>query len=89
MNGEWRNREWRMANAGDKTIRYSPFAIRPKDRPMSPSAPENDYDSALSGWFVRPRTEAEEDDLLGSGMPSIGPEILERVREWTREEPEP
>ncbi len=48
-------------------------------------APENDYDSALSGWFSRPRPAAGDDDFLGPKKLAVEPEILARVREWTRE----
>jgi len=51
---------------------------------MPASAPENEYDSALSGWFNRPQKVLEDDDLLGP-KPPVEPEILDRVRQWTRE----
>ena len=51
---------------------------------MSAPDPENDYDSALSGWFSQPKPAVEDDELLGSKRLAVDPEILERVREWTR-----
>jgi len=51
---------------------------------MSASSPENDYDTALSGWFSRPNPVAEDDDLLG-GKRLVEPEILDRLTDWTRE----
>jgi nitrate reductase delta subunit len=52
---------------------------------MSAQDPENDYDSALSSWFSRPNPAPEDDDLLGPKKLAVAPEILARVREWTRE----
>jgi hypothetical protein len=48
---------------------------------------DNDYDSALSGWFSKPLQAADDDAaLLGTGRKSAGHlEALERVREWTRQ----
>ena len=51
---------------------------------MSSDRPEDDYESALSGWFSKP-AEPGEDGLLGPGKKS--PEhfqALDRVREWVR-----
>jgi len=45
---------------------------------------DNDYESALSGWFAKKPDAPEDDGLLG---PRHGPEQLaaiERVREWVR-----
>jgi hypothetical protein len=47
---------------------------------------DNDYDSALSGWFSKPAEAADDAALLGPGRKSAGHiEALERVREWTRQ----
>jgi nitrate reductase delta subunit len=47
---------------------------------------DNDYDSALSGWFSKPIQAADGDAALGTGRKSAGHlEALERVREWTRQ----
>jgi nitrate reductase delta subunit len=46
---------------------------------------DNDYESALSGWFTKKPDSADDEGLLG---PRKGPEQLEaveRVREWVRE----
>jgi nitrate reductase delta subunit len=48
---------------------------------------DNDYDSALSGWFSKPLQAADDDAaLLGTGRKTPGHiEALERVRAWTRQ----
>ena len=46
---------------------------------------DNDYDTALSGWFSGLKPAAEDDDLLTPKKNAVAPEILDRVRGWTRE----
>jgi nitrate reductase delta subunit len=50
---------------------------------MKSGPPDNDYDSALAGWFTRPSAPADEDPFTKKGRGD--PEALRRVREWTRE----
>jgi len=54
---------------------------------MTSGLPQDDYETALSGWFDKPRAAADsDDDLLGASKKS--PEhlaALERVREWTKQ----
>ena len=53
---------------------------------MTAGLPQDDYETALSGWFSTPRPQSDDDELLGAAKRS--PEhaqALERVREWTRQ----
>ena len=45
---------------------------------------DSDYEAALSAWFEKPKSEADEDALLRPAKKDQA-EALERVREWVRE----
>jgi hypothetical protein len=54
---------------------------------MTADPPENDYESALAGWFTQPKpvaAEAEDDGLLGLKKSAADPDALLRVRDWVR-----
>jgi hypothetical protein len=54
---------------------------------MTSDPPENDYESALAGWFAQPKArdaETGEEDLLGPNRSVAQAEALERVRNWVR-----
>jgi len=53
---------------------------------MKADPPDNDYNSALAGWFSRPSAPADDDDLFARGSKGpVSQEALDRVREWTRQ----
>ena len=57
-------------------------------REMTADPPENDYESALAGWFAKPvpAPSADEDDgLFGLTKTAADPEALARVRDWVRQ----
>jgi nitrate reductase delta subunit len=52
---------------------------------MKSAPPDNDYDSALAGWFSRPAPPDDDDPF---GRARNGPahlEALDRVKAWTRQ----
>ena len=53
---------------------------------MKSDPPDNDYDSALAGWFPRPSAPADDAEPFGKAKNDPAHlQALERLREWTRQ----